>query len=222
MKKYDLHVHSKYSIDSINEPKELVKKYLKEGYSGFAITDHNSIEGYKKAKEYILEYKIEIELIGGCEYKSTKGEIIGLFIEEKIESKDFFEIVDHIHEQGGLVIIPHPFDPTKKGAINPTKLTKDELKQIDGIETFNSSCTNDKYNKEAETFATKNSFSKTAGSDAHIMIACAKAETKIAAELELYYALRKKLTVAEGRLNPMYYRGIPTIIKYLKKLSIIK
>ncbi|MEM3361733.1 MAG: PHP domain-containing protein [Candidatus Anstonellaceae archaeon] len=222
MKKYDLHVHSKYSIDSINDPLELIKKYKKEKYDGFAITDHGEIKGYKEAKKIALQNKIEIEIIGGCEYKTNRGEIIGLFIEEITNKKEFYEVVDHIHEQGGFVVIPHPFDKTKKHALNPNSLTEEELKQIDLIEVFNSSCPNIEYNKKAEEFATKNNFGKTAGSDAHIISACAKAITKVEQDHDLYFALRKKLTLTQGELNPPYYRGIPTIIKYLKKTSIIK
>ncbi|MFN3909884.1 MAG: PHP domain-containing protein [Candidatus Anstonellaceae archaeon] len=222
MKKYDLHVHSKYSLDCLNEPKDIVKRYKELGFNGFSITDHGSNKGYKKAKEYINEKKIEIEIIGGCEYKTEKGEVIGLFIEEIISSKSFFDICDNVHEQGGFVIIPHPFDKSKKAALDPNLLTIEELKQIDCIESFNASCLNMEYNKKAEEFAQKFNFTKTAGSDAHLLAACGKAATLIEEEYDLDIAIRKRKTFIEGNLSPFYYRGIPSLIKFLKKRNLIK
>jgi predicted metal-dependent phosphoesterase TrpH len=215
MKKYDLHVHTIYSKDSINKIEDLIKKYLKLGFSGFAITDHNTIEGYKKIKENKVK---DLQIIGGCEYLTTKGEIIGLFIEEKIESMDFFEVCDNIHEQGGFVIIPHPFDKSKKNALNLESLTKEELKQIDAIEVFNASALNKAANDLAENFATKNNFAKTAGSDSHIIFSAANAYTIIEDDIDLEIAIKSKKTFTAGKLSPPYYRGIPTIIKRIRKI----
>jgi len=221
MKKYDLHVHSKYSLDCLTEPADLVKIYKKNGFRGFAITDHNEILGYKKAVEYAKEKNLDIEIIGGCEFKSSKGEIIGLYIQEIKKSDDFFEICDFIHEQGGFVVLPHPFDNSKKYALNPNFLTKEELKQIDVIEVFNSSVLNSKANALAFEFANQNNFAMSAGSDAHLIWGCGSAATILDSDMELAYALRRKLTKFEGKLNPFFYRGIPSIIKFLRKSNLI-
>ena len=63
----DLHVHTKYSLlDSINEPKDIVKKALEDGKTAVCVTDHGnimaSIETYKLCKENNLKF------IYGCEF----------------------------------------------------------------------------------------------------------------------------------------------------------
>ena len=64
--KYDLHTHSKYSIDGWIDPEILVKIAIKKGLSGIAVTDHNSIKGGLKAKEFANE---NFEVVVGSENK---------------------------------------------------------------------------------------------------------------------------------------------------------
>jgi len=48
---FDLHIHSKYSKDSINDPKWIIKIAKNKGLNGVAITDHNTIKGSLVAKK---------------------------------------------------------------------------------------------------------------------------------------------------------------------------
>ena len=54
--KIDLHVHTRYSLDSKTDIKELIKTLKKKDIAGFAVTDHNEIKGaleaYNLGKEY--------------------------------------------------------------------------------------------------------------------------------------------------------------------------
>jgi len=43
--KYDLHIHSKYSHDSLLSPDNILKVARKRGLGGIAVTDHNTILG---------------------------------------------------------------------------------------------------------------------------------------------------------------------------------
>ena len=58
--KSDFHIHTKYSYDSILEPRVLVKHALRKGTSILAITDHNTIQGIfailKEAKKEMKNY----------------------------------------------------------------------------------------------------------------------------------------------------------------------
>ena len=49
-------------------------------------------------------------LILGEEIKSSKGDILGLFLQEEIKMKGYSpeEVIKEIHRQGGVAIIPHP------------------------------------------------------------------------------------------------------------------
>jgi PHP domain-containing protein len=61
----DLHTHSQYSVDALNEPESLLHKAKELGLKAIAITDHNSIESTEKA--LVEAKKINIRLIPGVE-----------------------------------------------------------------------------------------------------------------------------------------------------------
>lgn len=159
--KYDLHIHSKYSSDGILDPKKIVKIATKRGLNGIAITDHNTIKGGLKAKNYETE---DFKVIIGSEISTERGEIIGLFLKEEIKSKDVQDVISEIKEQNGIIVIPHPFDELRHSAFHPAE---EDAKFIDCIEGFNSRCVFQKYNKKAVEFAMKHNLTITAGSDAH-------------------------------------------------------
>ena len=74
------------------------------------MTDHNEISGALEAREKAAEYGVKV--IVGEEVKTKdQGEVIGLFIEEKIpRGMSLEETIAEIRRQGGLVYVPHPFD----------------------------------------------------------------------------------------------------------------
>ncbi|HEC92838.1 MAG TPA: PHP domain-containing protein [Candidatus Atribacteria bacterium] len=159
--KYDLHIHSKYSSDGILEPEKIVKVAIKRGLDGVAIVDHNTIKGAVKAKEYETE---DFRVIVGCEVMTQRGEVIGLFLSEEVKSRDFKSVVAEIKEQGGIIVIPHPFDGLRHSAFNPAK---EDVKFVDAIEGFNSRCVSSKYNEKAVEFALQYNLPVIGGSDAH-------------------------------------------------------
>ncbi len=222
MKKFDLHVHSHYSHDSLNRPQDLVKKYYKLGFSGFAITDHNRFCAHIHAQEYAKKHDIDIEIIPACEFNTQRGEVIGLYLQQMIEQKDFASLCDEIHDQGGFAILPHPFDSYRKGATHPDKFSKHDLRFIDAIETINSHTIKREDNNKAGDFADSNDFAKTAGSDAHLICECGRAFTYIEDDAPLDISLRKKTTIAFGKTIPFYTRGIPTLIKIAKRIGLIE
>jgi predicted metal-dependent phosphoesterase TrpH len=158
---YDIHIHSKYSSDGILDPEKIVKIAIGRGLNGIAITDHNTIKGGLKAKKYETD---DFKVIVGSEISTERGEIIGLFLEEEIKSKDVQEVISEIKEQNGIIIIPHPFDGLRHSAFHPAE---EDAKFIDCVEGFNSRCIYQKYNKKAVEFAMKHLLATTAGSDAH-------------------------------------------------------
>ncbi len=158
---YDLHIHSKYSSDGVLDPEKIVKIAIRRGLNGIAITDHDTIKGGLKAKKYEND---DFKVIVGSEIATERGEIIGLFLEEEVKSKEVQDVISEIKEQNGIVIIPHPFDELRHSAFHPTE---EDAKFIDCIEGFNSRCIYQKYNKKAVEFAMKHNLTITAGSDAH-------------------------------------------------------
>ncbi|MFH0927038.1 MAG: PHP domain-containing protein [Candidatus Micrarchaeota archaeon] len=220
--KYDLHLHSSLSIDSLNKPEDLVKKYHGLGFSGFAITDHSKFGAHKKAREYALAHDLKIEIIPACEFYTDKGEVIGLYLQEMINEKNFESLCDEIHDQGGFVVLPHPFDSYRKGAMHPERHPKALLRFIDAIESINGHCLLNSDNEKAREFAQNHGFAQTGGSDAHLLGECASAYTQIPDNLSLELALRKNKTLPCGKTIPFYTRGIPTLIKLAKKSGFIR
>ena len=159
--KFDFHTHSKYSSDGYVDPKILVKVAAKVGLSGIAMTDHNTIKGGLEAKKYENN---EIEVIVGSEILTDKGEIIGIFLTDEINSKNFFDVIEEIKDQNGIIIVPHPFDAIRNTSIRPNS---EYAHLIDSVEVFNSRCLRQKYNDMARIYAKDNDLNIIAGSDAH-------------------------------------------------------
>ena len=98
-----------WSGDSTTTPDELVESVADSGIDVLCITDHNAIEGARQLSELL-----DCRVIVGEELKTHAGEIIGLFITERIpQGINPIEAAEHIRGQGGLVYIPHPFDPMR-------------------------------------------------------------------------------------------------------------
>jgi len=209
--RFDLHTHTRFSpSDGILEPVRLVKAAKKKGLSGIAVTDHNTIKGGIKAKK--LKEK-GLQVIVGSEVRSTRGEIIGLFISEEIMSKKPVEIFEEIKDQGGLVLIPHPFDEMRSSAF---KLKKSDVKHIDAIETFNSRCVFQKYNDSAQRCVKKWDLGVCAGSDAHYAGEVGNAGI-ITEDDDVFSALARGKTRIFGRRSPILYHGFTKLTKYKRR-----
>ena len=81
-----------------------------KGLDGIAVTDHNTIRGGVETEK---SNKSQLEIIIGSEIKTEYGDIIGLFLNEEIKSTTFWEVIDEINSQSGLVVLPHPFRKNK-------------------------------------------------------------------------------------------------------------
>ena len=178
--RFDLHTHSKYSSDGYLNPQTIVKTALKRGLSGVAVTDHNTIRGGKETSKYVnRESKIlkkGFKVIIGSEISTTQGEIIGLFLNEEIKSKDPVEVMEEIRDQDGVVIVPHPFDVIRNESFTPQE---EHIKLIHKIEVFNSRCVKTEFNQDAMEFASQHGLGLSAGSDAHFANELGKAGIKI-------------------------------------------
>ena len=163
MTRVDFHCHTKYSKCSNLEPELILKLCYKRGIQGIMICDNNTIKGVSAFKR-VLSPKEEFIFVPGIEISTNRGEIIGAWIEEDLSTSDFPDVAEEIREQGGMVIVPHPYDAFRGKKF---KIKKTDLPFIDAIEVFNSRCFLSRANKKATQFAEKHSLKRTAGSDAH-------------------------------------------------------
>ena len=92
-------------------------------------------------------------MIVGEEVKTAdQGEVIGLFIEEKIpRGMTLEETIAEIRRQGGLVYVPHPFD--RMHSVPDYEHLLAVVDDIDAIEVFNPRIAIPAFNEEAVRFA---------------------------------------------------------------------
>lgn len=206
--KIDLHCHTNYSNDAISTPYNVIKQALKKGLDGIAITDHDTTNGWTEAIKAAKE--LNAYLILGEEVKSSKGDILGLFLKKEIKMKgcDPIQIINEIHRQEGLAIIPHPFHFPKH-----FKDVKDYLHLIDGIEVSNARRLLNYFDKKALDLAEENNLIMTAGSDCHIDKSCGYTYVECDAHNvnDFKEKLLKKEIKIHGEKSPCIYTFIPAI-----------
>ncbi len=171
--KIDLHTHSIISQDG-GITSEQYSDILTKGILDYiAITDHNDTKfAYEMSKEW------GDKIIIGEEITTLDGEIIGLFLQKTIP-KDLTakQTVKRIHEQGGIVYIPHPFETRRQGLQFTSLQTIQE--EIDIIEVFNARSKWRGKSGEALKFAEENNKAMAASSDAHCKMGLGNAFTQV-------------------------------------------
>jgi glycosyltransferase involved in cell wall biosynthesis len=160
----DLHMHTDHSPDCATPVDTLLETAKRVGLGAIAVTDHNEISGALAARERANGIKV----IVGEEVKTAdQGEVIGLFIEDKIpRGMTLQETIAEIRRQGGLVYVPHPFD--RMHAVPDYEHLLDVVEEIDAIEVFNPRVAFAAFNDEAARFAAKYRIVAGAGSDSHV------------------------------------------------------
>jgi predicted metal-dependent phosphoesterase TrpH/glycosyltransferase involved in cell wall biosynthesis len=162
----DLHMHTDHSPDCATSVETLLATARDVGLGAIAITDHNEVSGAHAAREVADDFGVKV--IVAEEVKTAEqGEVIGLFIEEKIpRAMSMAETIDAIRDQGGLVYVPHPFD--RLHSVPDYEHLLDIVEEIDILEVFNPRVALTAFNEEAERFATKYRIVPGAGSDSHV------------------------------------------------------
>ena len=174
LSKADVHVHTRYSgfgqfraikfPESISRPEDVVDIARKIGLRVLCITDHNSISGALRAREYAKRYD-DIEVVVGSEVSTLDGEVIGLFLHQDVpRDLPARETIELIREQDGLVVAPHPFS-CHVPALGKLVYELD----IDALETLNGGHLDGYANEAAKNHATNGRWAVVGGSDAHAL-----------------------------------------------------
>lgn len=141
----------------------IVKTCLRRGISCIALTDHDSLAAVQD-----LQRVAPFTVIAGEEIKTSRGEIIGLFLTNEIpRGMDPRATAEEIRRQGGVVYVPHPFDRFRRSRLSAPALAS-ILDLVDVIETYNSRITLLRDVVAAERFALEHGKLRGAGSDAHV------------------------------------------------------
>ena len=160
--KIDLHTHTRCSKDCVNDYDRIITAVQRAGLDGIAVTDHNEFKGALE-----MQQRAPFTVIPAEEIKTSRGEIIGLFLREWIPpGLPPAETVERIHEQGGLAYVPHPFDEVRGSRIERGAL-EEVTPIIDILEVFNARNALPRYNSRALQYAREHHVLAGAGSDSH-------------------------------------------------------
>jgi predicted metal-dependent phosphoesterase TrpH len=173
----DLHMHTDHSYDCATPVEVLLATARAHGLGAIAVTDHNEISGALAAHALSEQNggrvhngaaSGHVKVVVGEEVKTAgQGEVIGLFISEKIpRGLTLAETIAEIKRQGGLVYVPHPFD--RMHSVPDYEHLLPVIDQVDIIEVLNSRVAISAFNDEAERFAAKYRIPAGAGSDSHV------------------------------------------------------
>jgi len=106
----DLHMHTDHSYDCATPVEVLLATAREQGLGAIAVTDHNEISGALEAREQAAGFGPHppVKVIVGEEVKTAgQGEVIGLFIREKIpHGLSMEETVAEIRRQGDRGLQP--------------------------------------------------------------------------------------------------------------------
>jgi predicted metal-dependent phosphoesterase TrpH len=192
----DLHCHSEASPDSSSPLAEIPDRCVEKGITIQAITDHNCIWGAQKLQEIVrARNDLPLSIMVGEEISTSEGELVGLFVQEEIkEGLTPEQTVAEIKRQGGLVLLPHGFDPLKRWHLR-IEARKKITASIDIVETFNSRISRPRWNRAAVQWAEERGVPMSAGSDAHTIADIGNAWVEVPARpinspAELLTALR--------------------------------
>lgn len=164
--KVDMHLHTMWSGDATTTPDELAAAVERAGLDVVCITDHSTVNGGLAVRE---SGALPCEVIVGQESRTWAGELIGLFLTSRVAAGlKPEEFVAEVRSQGGLVYVPHPFDPMRHrldaGVL--AALAADGM--IDCVEGLNAKTSLASLNDEAVAFAASVGVPVGAGSDAHV------------------------------------------------------
>ena len=145
---YNFHMHSRCS-DGRLSPAQIVDSALKIGLSGFAITDHHTVAGYREASRLLPEggpilwsgTEINGKLLD-CEvhilaygFDPDCATMQPYLQRQKVMGAGFSAeaIVESIHAAGGLAILAHPFRYARDGGL--LIVAADRI-GMDGVEAY--------------------------------------------------------------------------------------
>lgn len=216
MKKYDLHIHTHYSPCSINKPADVLKRAVRLGLNGIAVTDHNEIKGALEAKA--LNNNPDFEVIIGEEVMTDQCEVLVYYVKEKIKPGKYENVIKEIRKQGAVCSIAHPFSGGGRAHISLKffeKLPRELLP--DAIETFNGRIIIKSANRRAKALAERLKLAQTGGSDGHFLFELKTGYTTF--DRDLKTALRQRKTVSGGKRKLTIVRRLLSflVLKFLVK-----
>ena len=203
----DLHMHTTAS-DGIAPACAMLDEVARRGdLDVIAITDHDVLDASLWACEQQQHY--DFDIIPGVEVTSADGHILALWVTQPIPKRlSLRETAAAIHEQGGIAVLAHPFEPT----IAPQTLWRyfrqpEVLMEsaIDAVELINAGAFTPGNNWMAQRVFKRMPIPAIGGSDAHMPASIGTGITRFRGRTadDLRQALAAGQTAAEGTSWPL-------------------
>ncbi|ABS54738.1 PHP C-terminal domain protein [Methanoregula boonei 6A8] len=196
----DLHVHTNFSKDGESSVEEILRQAEAVGLDVIAITDHDCVDGAKKA----LAFKTSVLVIPGIEVSTKQGHLLVLGTTELIPAGlDVRETVQIARRMGAIVILPHPYHVWRHGVARRVRAA---MNIVDAVEAFNSRYIVGSANRKAGRIADRLEKPCVGGSDAHNARFVGYGRTFVEAEPEIpaiFEAIRRGQVSCGGRKTPL-------------------
>lgn len=179
----DLHIHTAIG-DGMAEVQELLD-YVEEktDLDVIAVTDHDNISGAYAARELWAKKRYGFEVVAGVEVTALEGHLLALYVEAPLPAlRPLSEVLEAVHSQGGLCVIPHPLAWLTRSlgqrTIERIIRTDGDGVYFDGIEVANGTfaarmCVKKAIRLNQERYH----LAEVGGSDAHFLVAVGSAYT---------------------------------------------
>ena len=197
----DFHTHTYHSYDSMMQPEKILRLAKARGLNGIVISDHDTIKGGVECAALNKDENFKVYI--ASEVKTSVGDITGINLKQEITVTNFTEVVQQIKNQGGLVLLVHPYHHHKLDEIN-----FDAIDLVEGYNGREFPANNDK----AVELAKKYNKPIIAGSDAHVYSEIANCRT--------FYNNLTDLTKPvnfEGKRNSVFAEPTSQFIKAYKR-----
>ena len=223
----DLHLHTIYSYDGTASLSAVLTRAKQLGLDVIAITDHDEIVGALKAVE--MSPRFGVEVIPGIEITTADGDLLALFINEKVQAGlSLVETVLKVRELGGVCIAPHPMaggmgmKSLKARTILKALRNRKVAETLIGIETYNGTSIDRISNHSASLLSNRLKLARTGSSDAHIIetIGFGVTEFEGQSAADLLIALKNRKTKVRKQNEWGRFRVLGSwVLNYIRSLS---
>lgn len=192
----DLHVHARWSPDSRLTLDAIGARLPHAGLKGFALTDHNTVEGHAALRE-MQERNPSYLLLPGVEVSTREGHVLAYGVHESPPAhRPVVETLEWVRDHGGEAVLAHPF---RRSHGVGRRIA--ETVRVPAIETRNGH-NSEIANLRAESVAAHRAVGMTGGSDAHAAADVGRAFTEFDPSVstvdDLLEALRRGGVAATG------------------------